>query len=263
MKSYAQDAALLKQNGYVVLKDVFTPEEVGTVAVAIDDMMAGFDGLTDGSGRRLDDGATDARRGRVLEINNARALDRALLGTVIFTRCRAIASALLGVRRASCSFDHVIYKEPNTGSVDWHQDQAYKSTVPRMSSLHFWVPFHPVAEVNGCMQFVPRSHGLGYRDHRVAAGSGTRFADPTNEESIDTCPLAVGDLTIHLPLTLHRSLPNRSEETRRAWILHFSRYGRMEMFTPHNLWDLFRIHLLGRDVVPRHAGGSGESGQQE
>ena len=56
------------------------------------------------------------------------------------------------------------------------------------------------------------------------------------------CPLHVGGLTIHTPLTVHYAGPNLTSEPRRAWIIHFGPYGRWGKLRPRNLAE----RVLGR-----------------
>ena len=57
------------------------------------------------------------------------------------------------------------------------------------------------------------------------------------------CPLEVGDVAIHHPLTLHSTGPNHTADVRRAWILHFSAYGGLRaLLHPKNV--AARLHPL-------------------
>jgi ectoine hydroxylase-related dioxygenase (phytanoyl-CoA dioxygenase family) len=58
--------------------------------------------------------------------------------------------------------------------------------------------------------------------------------------------VAKGDVIIHLPKTLHGSTTNAGAKTRKAWILHFSPYGRYEPVLPTNL-----AYYFGKKITLR------------
>jgi ectoine hydroxylase-related dioxygenase (phytanoyl-CoA dioxygenase family) len=223
----------LRVAGFLHLKKVFGPTELGHVEALLDPLLERFEGLPSSRAHRPD--AKEGGPHLIRDLNRASVELPALKETEVYRRSRELARDLLSVRRVGCSFDHVIYKDPGAGPVDWHQDQVYKTSVPRMRSVHLWIPFHPVGRENGCMQFVEGSHRGGLKPHRSV--EGTRVLGSPPEEPY-TAEMDLGDVSVHLPLTVHRSLPNRSSTTRRAWILHFSRFGRWEVITPRNVVDL-------------------------
>lgn len=55
----------------------------------------------------------------------------------------------------------------------------------------------------------------GLVPHLVTEDSGSLYLDP-DEEQVITCEMEPGDVSIHLPLTVHRSTPNESDEMRRT-----------------------------------------------
>ena len=167
------------------------------------------------------------------------ALDRApqLKESLVFQSCQRIAKQLLGPT-AGVSFDQALYKPPyeQTGT-RWHQDQAFQGKYRPMNTLHFWIPLQDVNELNGCLHFIPGSHLLGLLPHYQCRVGDPYALTPQHLPAMEAvpCPLMLGDATCHLPLTLHRALPNGSGSVRRAWGLLFRPFGRLGALNPFPL----------------------------
>ncbi len=157
-----------------------------------------------------------------------------LKDSIVFQSCQRIAKQLLGPT-AAVSFDQALYKPPHedTGT-RWHQDQAFQGKYHPMNTLHFWIPLQPVTELNGCLHFIPGSHLLGLLPHYQCRVGDPFALTPRSLPPVDAvaCPLNVGDATCHLPLTLHRALPNSTDSIRRAWALLFRPFGRFGALNP-------------------------------
>ncbi|WP_166259707.1 phytanoyl-CoA dioxygenase family protein [Marinobacter salicampi] len=178
----------------------------------------------------------EVRGSLVIERNHLLKEYPGLAKSEIVQACQKIATRLLG-RSAFVSFDHAIYKWPGGGMVEWHQDQAYKSSVKSMKSVHFWIPLHDFDECNGCMQYVSGSNSVGLLKHAVRANSGALFLDHDKEwkRNVTVVEGKLGDIIVHLPGTIHSSLPNNSDSIRKAWIIHFSPFGYYEPLLPINI----------------------------
>jgi ectoine hydroxylase-related dioxygenase (phytanoyl-CoA dioxygenase family) len=96
------------------------------------------------------------------------------------------------------------------------------------------------------MQFVPGSHREGPLLHNKHPNGHTLHVIPPAASTIVSCPVPMGGVTLHTPLTLHHTGPNRSEFTRRAWILHFGPWGRMAKLHPSVVAE-----RLSRKLLPR------------
>jgi ectoine hydroxylase-related dioxygenase (phytanoyl-CoA dioxygenase family) len=77
------------------------------------------------------------------------------------------------------------------------------------------------------MWFVPGSH-RALLEHRPRGGDpsapGLEAIDVDSTSAV-ACPLPAGGMTVHQPGTLHWTGPNRSDEPRLAWILHYREEG--------------------------------------
>jgi len=112
----------------------------------------------------------------------------------------------------------LFYKFGNSDSfVGWHQDgiteELRDATAPAI-----WLGLTPATAENGCLRVVPRSHRLGliqHADRPNPANLTTQGA--TAQVAIDSpqdVVMQAGEMSLHHPLVLHASNPNRSGESR-------------------------------------------------
>jgi len=252
----ASPAQQFAHNGFLSIQSLTTPQDIARIRSLLDPLFDRFDTL----GERAVDIAGPRVPGMAMrspEINEPVKLVPGLTQTLTYARCKRIARELLGVP-VGYMFDHAIYKLPhNNASTAWHQDEAYSARVIPLRSVHFWIPLQEATINNGCMWFIPGSNLGGIRPHQVAAvrTSGpnhkpagatisTHDVDPTKAVA---CPLQVGSVTAHHPLTLHYTGANHTDEYRRVWILHFGAYGRAR-FLLHPKMIAARISARMRGV---------------
>jgi len=248
---YDEKRRVLLENGFVHIKNAFPVEAVEEVRRDIDRFFADFHRLPASYGKVHMSGIADSSDvkgiANVTEINHLVKLMPSFKRTAVAMRCRSISSGLLN-KKTYYSFDHAIYKPPGSGEVGWHQDQAYKAKVKEMRSLHFWIPLHDVNLDQGGMRYVAGSHLQGVVEHDRHPHTHTLSVKESHIRGgrVERFPVAIGDVIIHLPKTLHGSLPNMGSETRKAWILHFGPYGRYEPLLPWNLFFFAKEILSSR-----------------
>jgi Phytanoyl-CoA dioxygenase (PhyH) len=217
------------EDGFARLEAVTTAEDIAKVRSLLDPLFDKFDSL----GERAFDLAGPLGPGaapKSPEINETAVLEPKLRETLTYARCRAIARHLLGTP-VGYQFDHAIYKLPNNQTpTAWHQDEAYNLEPMPLRSIHFWIPLQAATIENGCMWFIPGSQRGGLLTHAITSRRGARgtlAVDALDARSAVACPLEVGGVTVHHPLTLHYTGANTSNDYRRAWILHFGAYGQV------------------------------------
>jgi hypothetical protein len=232
--SNSVSAADFARDGFLSIPALTTAADTERIRALLDPLFARFETLGD----RAVDLAGPREPGKPLrspEINEAAILEPQLKNTLTYVRCREVARMLLGVP-VGYQFDHAIFKSPhNLTPTAWHQDEAYSREPIPLRSVHFWIPLQAVTESNGCMWFIPGSHRGPLRQHRLLTArtdgsnrkvaGGTLIADNVDDSKAIACPLAVGGVTVHHPMTLHYTGANQSDHCRRAWILHFGAYG--------------------------------------
>ncbi|MDK8465524.1 phytanoyl-CoA dioxygenase family protein [Marinobacter sp. SS13-12] len=233
-ESFTQEYTQLACYGFIHLKKVLSTAALIEVRHALD--YAFSDASSGRTNSLLEHGEAGDHLGAIQEMNHLLKILPALKRSPLLAECNDLVNRILS-RRTMPSFDHAIYKQPMSGSVHWHQDQAYKDKVKKMQSVHVWIPLQDTVPSMGCMQYVPGSHRLGNLRHQRSATAHTLFAKLDGRACEDAVQVtaSLGDVIIHLPQTLHSSLPNHSGEIRKAWIVHFSPYGYWEPLLPQNL----------------------------
>jgi hypothetical protein len=210
------------RQGFLHVPGVIPAGDVARIRGTLELLLGRFDTYSHWIARDLAHVDRQGGRARIPEISRIAALAPGLTLSAGFSRCRAIATALLRCH-AHYRSDHAIYKPPRNGSdTPWHQDAAYGDG-GQPETVHFWLALQDTSRDMGCLEFIPGSHlGPVQRHQRRTAAAETLMTDPGDPRNAVAVPLRAGDVTIHHPRTLHYSGPNTTDEPRLAWILHFS-----------------------------------------
>lgn len=232
-----QQRSQFADEGFLALPTLLTPAAIEEVRALLDPVFARFAELPASVARDLADGQASSPFARSAEVERPTLIEHRLRATEAFATCQALAQSITG-RATRYAFDHAIYKAPyNDSATPWHQDHAYTGHHRLLHTVHFWIPLQPATIENGCMHFIPRSHVGGLVQHCLAANGHVRAAAVSTDVQAVACPLPLGGVTIHSPLTLHYTGPNRTDAVRRAWILHFGPWGRLAKLHPSILYD--------------------------
>lgn len=136
------------------------------------------------------------------------------------------ASQLLGNRPVRFWHDQLFSKPAHHGGVvAWHQDYSYWTRSVPMQHLTCWVGLDDANTENGCLLYIPKSHKWGLLDKPELAGDMNGImAYLTDEQKREFNPVAIemkkGYGTFHHPLLLHGSNKNRSDNSRRAFVIN-------------------------------------------
>ncbi|HEX8847830.1 MAG TPA: phytanoyl-CoA dioxygenase family protein [Pyrinomonadaceae bacterium] len=112
----------------------------------------------------------------------------------------------------------LFYKHGRSASfVGWHQD----GITERLEDAHvpaIWLGLTAATVENGCLRVVPRSHRLGLVPHIERPDSDNlTYQGVTAQVEIDSprdLVMRPGEMSLHHPLVLHASNPNRTAEPR-------------------------------------------------
>ena len=139
----------------------------------------------------------------------------------------ALAGERLGtpVDEMTCIQSYIFYRHPGELGKAWHQDETYiQSDEGTLTGV--WVALDDATVENGCLRFVPGSHGsrqlfpmephgrLDEFDHALEA----QGFDATTEMPIE---VAAGDAVVFSGYLLHSSGANRSSSWRRSIATHY------------------------------------------
>ncbi len=115
-------------------------------------------------------------------------------------------------------------KDPdNKGFVSWHQDAKYIGFEPH-NWVTAWLALTDANEENGCMRMWSGTHKEKIREHKDTFNESnllTRGQTVQNVPLEDTVPneLKVGQLSLHHPMIVHGSTPNRSKSRRIGFVI--------------------------------------------
>ena len=107
----------------------------------------------------------------------------------------------------------------------WHQDQGVVTPdADSTKMLTVWIPVTDATKKNGCLLVVPGSHKRGLSLHCVTPG---KFQIPERliGAGAVALPMKAGDVLFMHKLTMHSSLPNRSDELRCSFDLRYNPTG--------------------------------------
>jgi len=207
------------RDGYVVLEDVFDPEEVGAVLTVTDRAEA----RTEAFLRTREDGRMSVAESAAitftvhLVVGSVRAREFASHPTFA-----GLAVDLLGPD-VNLYWDQAVYKKPEKPRrFPWHQDNGYTFVEPQQY-LTCWVALTDATRDNGCPQVVPGLHRLGTLDHEYVDPLGFEcFSDPPGAVA---APVKAGGIVVFSSLTPHLTGPNTTEQVRKAYILQYAPAG--------------------------------------
>ncbi len=223
-----------RQNGYAVIKGVFSPDEVAELARAFDRIYA--EGMLHKRSFRVQNVlfniADDAALGPIVRmVQWPSYFNRDLERYRRDPRMLEILTPLLG-RNLKQIINQMHWKPPGANMVEFGYHQDSRSRRPReayrelaTSYIQTGIAVDPHRAENGAMVLVPGSHKLGElpfdanrhsKDAHMDGGDLARLGlDPQN---IVTLELEPGDLAFWSVHTLHGSGPNRSNIDRRLYI---------------------------------------------
>ncbi len=111
------------------------------------------------------------------------------------------------------------------GVVAWHQDYSYWTRTIAMQHLTCWTGLDDASFENGCLQYIPKSHKWGLLNAPELAGDMNGIMEYlTEQQKTEFKPVPIelkkGFATFHHPLMVHGSYENKSEQSRRAFVLN-------------------------------------------
>jgi len=115
-------------------------------------------------------------------------------------------------------------KDPdNKGFVSWHQDAKYIGFEPH-NWVTAWLAITDANEENGCMRMWSGTHKEKIREHKDTFNKSnllTRGQTVQNVPLEKTIPneLKAGQLSLHHPMIVHGSTPNRSNSRRVGFVI--------------------------------------------
>lgn len=240
----AQELADYRRDGYLIRPAVFTPEEVAVLQRAAEQAAnRAHSDAADGETYHLDgkrfvdvghmtvqyEHSPGSELIRVIE--PVHELHPAFDGLIDDERLVAPMRQLVGADALALWTDKLNLKRPREGSAfGWHQDSPYWihdcDHVDQLPNV--MVTFDAASEANGCFRVIRGSHLRGCLPG-TADGSqlGGFYTDPDSFDEGDQVAMEApaGSAIFFDPHTVHGSLPNTSDEARRAIVITYQPAG--------------------------------------
>ncbi len=212
-----EQVAFYRENGFVEIDDVLTPEEVERFGRQVDDIYR-----EDRAG--IHTSGQNSAYGKVLDQRvNLWRDDEVMRGFVFDRRLAEIARRLCGAQAVRLWHDQALLKQPgDSRPTPWHQDLPYWP-MNESGALSLWMALDDVDERNGAMSFIPGSQ-------RVGALPGINLVDPQDIFAMVpkgelagvrplTAKMRAGSCTFHNGLCFHYAGANTTTRPRRAMVV--------------------------------------------
>ena len=175
-----------REDGFVRLSGVFSPQLINDYAPEIDRMVAERNPLKDVplEQRSLYDQA-------FIQVSNVWPHSEKTRELAFSKRLARIAAELMGTRGVRMWHDQALYKEPSGGFTPWHVDQQYWP-MASPHSVTAWIPLQDTPMEMGPLCFGRGSHRkhIG-RDLEISAESEEQIREAVRKEKIDRSAGAV------------------------------------------------------------------------
>ena len=211
---------LYDQNGYVVVKQVFSPDEVAFYRDHYMRLRAA--GTYPGDDAGVDIGSADPLK-RYPRMIHMHRWDETSLNWMIDERLNACMTGLLG--REPYAVQTMLYFKPaGARGQALHQDNYYLRVQPG-TCMAAWLALDPCDEANGCLQVVPGSHTwpILCTTQADTTRSFTSVTVPIPPD-VETRPIIMdsGDVMFFNGSLVHGSFPNTTADRfRRSLIGHY------------------------------------------
>ena len=207
------------KHGYVVLSNVFAPDETRIANTAFDEMRHRFANEMCLPIEKYDD--------RICQWRDLWMTEPYFNDLLNDERLYGAAQAFMQEDSVQLLHDHLIRKpyDALNDTVPWHQDFPFWP-VDTPNSLSCWIPFEDVSEHGGCLEVIDGSHSWGISPPVDFIMDAKEFG---YRDDIIRIPARAGSIVILHSLTWHRTSPNKDIGTNRPayitlWVPSHARY---------------------------------------
>ncbi len=203
-----EEAAFFRASGFVTLRGLLSPEDLAGLAGAFDQAVERATGCSPDAAGVSSNGSES-----LVTVVSPEASAPALRASRLVREARRVMSVLFEVpeQRLLCGW-RCFLKPSGGGVTPWHQDAAYRP--PPHHGGTVWLPLDPATTESGCLEYLPGSHRGPVLEHELHAN---HFVANPGVDRGTSCPLSLGDASVHNCLTVHRASANRTLRPRRAF----------------------------------------------
>lgn len=211
-----------QENGFVVIHDFLTPEELNTWREAVDEAVRnrGQQRILQREEKEREESYYDyvfVQRVNLWQDNER--VRRLILDPAI----GKMATELAGVDGMRIWHDQALIKQPWANPTGWHLDNPYWSYYSR-DAISIWVALDDATLQNGCLYFLPGSHKTAtFQNVGIGENIGDIFRVYPQWKEIMAAPaeMQAGSCSFHNGLIAHGAGPNMTPGWRRAMTCGF------------------------------------------
>ena len=209
--------AFYQENGYVVLENFLTPDELERWRWATDEAVAQRLASVDSS--LTNQSSPEDYYAQVFTQCLKLAETHSGMHEIMFDpNLGQLAATLAGVDGIRIWHDQALIKPPYGNPTGWHLDNPFWSFTSR-DSISLWMALDDATESNGCLYYVPGTQKTETRGNTgIDKNIGGLFKTYPEWREISTvgCPCPAGSAVFHNGLTAHGAGANMTNKPRRA-----------------------------------------------
>ncbi|MCW3060270.1 MAG: Protein involved in biosynthesis of mitomycin antibiotics/polyketide fumonisin [Capsulimonas sp.] len=209
--------AFYQENGYIVLENFLTPDDLERWRWATDESVA--QRLASVNPELVNQGSSEAYFAMVftqcLKLADSHPGMHEIMHDPALGR---VAGTLAGVDGIRIWHDQALIKPPYGNPTGWHLDNPYWSFSSR-SSISIWVALDDATLSNGCLYYLPGTHKTArYETVDIGKKLGGLFDVYPEWRAIEpvATPCKAGSVVFHNGLTAHGAGANMTNKPRRA-----------------------------------------------
>ena len=209
----------LDEQGFFVLRDVFTRAEMDSLARRIEDhQWRHQEALTAQGGTQ-----GISRSNEIMFTDHLAEQDPEIRAFCERPEFVAITTQLLGPD-TDLYWNQSVFKMPETPrEFPWHQDDGYTPVKPA-PYLTLWLALNDATPENGCISVLPGSWKRGLVPHKPSP-LGLVCHDADDPDQGVRVPVPSGSMAVFWSLTMHKSGPNVSNGPRKAYVIQYAPAG--------------------------------------
>ena len=209
--------AFYQENGFVVLENFLTPDELARWRWATDEAVA--QRLAAANPELTNQGSSDTYYAQVFTQCLKLADTHPGMREIMFDpNLGQIAAALAGVDGIRIWHDQALIKPPYGNPTGWHLDNPFWSFSSR-NAISLWMALDDATEANGCLYYVPGSQKTAtWENSGIDKNIASLFKTYPQWREIPTvgCPCPAGSVVFHNGLCAHGAGANMTNKPRRA-----------------------------------------------
>ena len=201
-----------ERDGYFILESFFTDAEIEDITAAIDVHARQTEEVLREKGT-----IGISRPGEIAFTAHLAERDAAIAAFCCHPKMVALTTELIGPD-VRLYWNQSVYKAPETPrEFPWHQDNGYTPVEPEQYYT-CWLALTDATIENGCVWILPGSHKQGTLPHVDSPIGKVGYQGPDTGIPV---PLKKGSMVVFSSLMLHRSGPNLSDGSRKAFIMQY------------------------------------------